>query len=189
MSHIAFPTDPMARVVLVVISGLPGSGKSYFSRRVSERVPIVIVETDAMRKLLFSSPKYNAAESSRLFKACHALIGNLLKNGHSVLFDATNLVESNREYLYAIANKSDAKLIIVRVEAPLDVVSERLRKRENGDIDISLDNSTAGLSIYRRMVSSVEPIRRNHFVVDTSRDINPVIDKIAREMHRWIRSQ
>lgn len=189
MSHVTVPTGPMSHVVLIVVSGLPGSGKSYFSRRVSERVPIIIVETDAMRKVLFSSPIYSAAESSRLFKACHALIEGLLRKGNSVLFDATNLVEHNREHLYAIADKSDAKLIIVRVEAPLAVVSERLRKRENGDTDISVDNSTADLSVYRRMVKSVEPIRRNHFAVDTSLDINPVINKIVREMHRWIRSQ
>jgi len=187
MRHITVPTGPMARVVLIIISGLPGTGKSYFSSKISERVPITIVETDVMRKILFTSPTYSAAENSRLFSACHALVEKLLRNGRSVLFDATNLIEHNREQLYAIAYKSEAKLIIVRVEAPFEVVSERLRKRESGDIDISADNSTANLSVYRRMISSVEPIRKNHFAVDTSSDINPVIDKIVREMHLWVK--
>ena len=175
----------MAHVVLIVVSGLPGTGKSYFSRRMAERVPLAIVETDVMRNALFATPTYSGVENARLFKACHALIGDLLRNGIPVLFDATNLVENNRERLYNIAHRTNAKLILVRVEAPLEVVSQRLRKRvENND---EKDNSTADLSVYRPLAPSVEPIRRNHFAVDTSRDITPVIDKIAREVNRWVK--
>ena len=178
--------EPLARVVLIVVSGLPGTGKSYFSRRMAERVPVAIVETDAMRKVLILSPTYSGIESARLFRACHTLIEDLLRGGVSVLFDATNLVENNRERLYNIADRTNAKLILVRVEAPPEVVSERLRKREEGDAQD--DNSTADLSVYRRMAHSVEPIRRNHFAVDTSRDITPVIERVAREMNRWVRA-
>jgi hypothetical protein len=184
--HIAAVPEPRARVVLIVVSGLPGTGKSYFSRRMAERVPLAIVETDAMRKVLFPTPAYSGVESARLFRACHALIEDLLRDGVPVLFDATNLVEANRERLYNIAHKTNAKLILVRMEAPLEVVSQRLLKREEGNAQG--DSSTADLSVYRRMASSVEPIRRNHFTVDTSRDITPVIDKIAREVNRWVRA-
>jgi predicted kinase len=126
-------TEPLARVVLMIVSGLPGAGKSYFSRRMAERAPLAIVETDAMRNVLFPFPTHSGAENGRLFKACHTLIEDMLSSGISVLFDATNLVEHNRKPLYNIADKTDAKLIIVRVEAPSEVVSERLRKREAGD--------------------------------------------------------
>src|SRR3972149_825639 len=88
--------EPMAKPVLVVISGLPGTGKSYFSRKLAERLPCVILESDALRKRLFSSPDYSAAESQYLFSACHRLIEELLKSGISVVLDATNLVEGHR---------------------------------------------------------------------------------------------
>ena len=151
----------------------------------ASRVPLAIVETDLMRKVLFSVPTYSHPESAKLFRLCHALIEDLLSNGIPVLFDATNLVEGNRERLYSIAYKTGAKLILVRMEAPLDVVATRLQRRESGYS--TGDNSTAGQAVYRKMVSSVEPIRRNHFAVDTSRDISPVIDKVVREINRWVR--
>ena len=177
--------EPLARPVLIVVSGLPGTGKSYFSRRMAERFPVVIVETDRMRKVLFPSPAYSASDSARLFRGCHGLIEELLRNGIPVLFDATNLVESHRENLYNIAHKTNARLVLVRVEAPAGVVSQRLSLRENGAMPE--DNSTADWGVYRRMISSVEPIRRNHFAVDTSRDITPVIEKVARDINRWVR--
>ncbi len=46
------------------------------------------------------------------------------------------------------------------------------------------DKSDADWRIYQKMKPSVQKIRRNHFAVDTSRDIAPVIDKIVREANR-----
>ena len=178
--------EPQARAAFVVVCGLPGSGKSYFSRQLSSRAPLAVVESDAMRCALFGTPTHSGPESARLFRACHALIEDLLRRGIPVLFDATNLIEQFRERLYSIAHRTEAKLVIVRVEASEDVIAHRLAQREagNGDSD---DNSTADLDVYRRMASSVEPIRRNHYAVDTSRDIAPVVEKICRELDRWFR--
>ena len=180
--------EPQARVALVVVSGLPGSGKSYFSRRLARRAPLAVVESDAMRCALFAAPTHGAAESQRLFRACHALIDGLLRRGVPVLFDATNLTEHFRERLYNIAHRTGAKLVIVRVEAPEAVIERRLARREAGNGDPH-DVSTAGIDVYRRMAPRAEPIRRNHYAVDTSRDIAPVIEKIARELGRWARSK
>lgn len=174
--------EPVANPTLVLISGLPGTGKSYFSRRLAERLPSVIIESDAMRKILFTRPTYSAQESHRLFNACHRLIEELLDKGIPVIVDATNLVEHHREPLYRIAKRLGVKLIIVQVEAPRELVRQRLRGRAEG-ID-PLDKSDAGWSVYQRMRRRVERIRRNYYAVDTSRDIRPVIDKIVREAKR-----
>jgi predicted kinase len=99
-----------------------------------------------------------------------------------LLLDATNLAEHHRERLYLIANRLQLKLIIVGVEAPPEVVQKRLQARfEHPD---PLDMSDADFEVYQRMKSRVQRIRRNHFVVDTSRDITPVIEKIVRQVRR-----
>lgn len=174
--------EPVANPTLVLVSGLPGTGKSYFSRKLAERLPSLIVESDALRKRLFANPTYSAQESHRLFNACHRLIEELLSKGIPVILDATNLVEHHREPLYRIAKRLGAKLIIVQVEAPRELVRQRLQGRVEGVNP--LDKSDAGWGIYQKMKTRVERIRRNYFAVDTSRDINPVIDKIVREAKR-----
>jgi predicted kinase len=174
--------EPVANPVLVVVSGLPGTGKSYFCRELAKRLPCVIVESDALRKLLFPSPGYSALESQRLFAACHRLIEELVSAGITSVLDATNLVEHHRERLYHIADRLRAKLIIVQVEAPPEVAQKRLQGRsESADPE---ENSDADWSVYQRMKPRAQAIRRNYFSVDTSRDINPVIDKIVREAGR-----
>jgi len=174
--------EPTTAPALIVVSGLPGSGKSYFSRRLAERLPLPIIESDAMRQILAPKPSYSPSESERLFRACHMLIGDLLRKGISVIFDATNLIENHREQLYRIAERADAKLVLVRVEAPPEVVQQRLERRRNGD-DPN-DKSDADWQVYKKMTATAERIRRNHFAVDTSKDIAPAIEKIVREAKR-----
>ena len=174
--------EPVVEPTLVVVSGLPGTGKSYFCSKLAERLPFIILESDALRKVLFSSPTYSLSESFCLFRACYLLIERLLKRGIPIILDATNLVERYRERLYNIADRLNAKLILVRVDAPPELVRERLMARqEKKDLG---NKSDAGWEVYQRMVSTVQKIRHNHYVVDTSRDITPVLDKIVREVRR-----
>ena len=172
--------EPIAEPALIVVSGLPGTGKTYFCNRLAERLPSVVLESDVLRKTLFSPPSYSAKESSQLFRAIHRLIERLLVKGIPLILDATNLSERNREYLYSIADRLDAGLVLVRVKAPPEVVRQRLEaRRERAE-----NKSDADWATYRRMKYSVEKIRRNHYAVDTSRDITPVLDKIVREVTR-----
>jgi predicted kinase len=173
---------PEARVrpFLIIVSGLPGTGKSYFCRRLSQRLEAVIVESDRLRRALFPAPGYSTAESARLFRAGHLLIERLLRGGIPVIFDATNLAQHYREKLYRIAERLGVKPVLVRVEAPPELVYQRLKERQ-GDPGA---NSEADWAVYQRMRPRVEKIRHRHYAVDTSRDITPVIDKIIREVSR-----
>ncbi len=172
--------EPVAEPAFIAVSGLPGTGKSYFCNKLAERLPFVILESDALRKALFSQPNYSPQESSHLFQVCHLLIERLLKKGISLILDATNLSERYREHLYSIADRLGVRLLLVRVEAPPEVVQERLKSRQKN----SENKSDADWGVYQRMQSAVQRITRNHYVVDTSRDITPVIDKIVREVNR-----
>lgn len=175
---------PQAQVEppFVIVSGLPGTGKTFFCRKLAERLPFVILASDTLRKVLFPQPQYDEGESKRLFAACHAFIEELLKNGIPIIFDATNLLERHREHLYHAGEKAGAKLILVCVEAPAEVVQQRLLARERG-VDPE-DDSEADWKVYQKMRPRKEKIFRNHFVVDTSRDITEAIDKIVRAIKR-----
>jgi len=164
----------------IVVSGLPGTGKSYFHGKLEERLSFLILGSDALRKTLFSAPSYSRQGSARLFQTVHLLIEKLLKRGVPLILDATNLSERYREHLYSIAERVDDKLILVRIEAPPQVVQERLKNRLE-DLEAKSD---AGWTVYQRMKPTVQKIRQNHYVVETSQDITPVLDKIVREANR-----
>jgi predicted kinase len=155
---------------------LPGTGKSYFSRRLALKISAIILESDALRKTLFPVPLYSPRESGQLFATINILTGRLLRQGISVILDATNLIERHREVLYQIAEKNRARLIIVYLEAPAELVKERLRQR----CQDAGNKSDADYAVYLKMRASVEEIKRPHYIVDTAQDISPFIEKIVK---------
>jgi len=171
---------PRTSPALVVLSGLPGSGKSHFCRRLTSHYPMARLESDALRKALFGQPTYSADESRRLFSACHLVLSRLLTRGIAAIFDATNLREIHRRQVYRIADKHNAKLILVHLQAPPAVVHERLEARVKGLP--SQDLSDAGPEVYERMRHDVEPIGQPHISVDTSADIEPAIAAILQQL-------
>jgi predicted kinase len=164
---------------LIVLIGLPGSGKSYFARQLKSRYPAVILDSDALRQVLFPNPEHTAKEHGRLFPAIHVLIKRLLRRGISVIADATNLKEGNRRPFYALAKETGAKLVIVRVRAPVSVIRERLLKRSGSGQRDKLDRSTADLAVFEAMKGDYERPRKRYFTVHTTRDAGPVLDKIC----------
>jgi predicted kinase len=173
---------PRTSPALVVLSGLPGSGKSYFCRRLASRYPLARLESDALRKALFGQPTHSADESRRLFSACHLVLSRLLSRGIAAIFDATNLREMHRRQVYHIADEHKAKLILVHLQASPAVVHERLEARARGPR--SQDLSDAGPEVYERMQHDVEPIGRPHISVDTSADIEPAIAAILQQIEQ-----
>ena len=174
--------QPQVKPPFIVVSRLPGTGKSFLCCKLAERLSFVLLASDTLRKVLFPCPGYKGSENRRLFSACHVVIEGLLREGIPVIFDATNLLEHNGEYLYRAAERAGAKLILVRIEAAGEVVRQRLLARE--EAGTPEHESRAGWEVYCKMKPQGERISRSHLVVDTSQDITAVINKIVREPNR-----
>ncbi len=178
---LVYPAPPVAptpgsRAALVLLSGLPGDGKSYLAHRLAEASGAEIVESDAVRLRLTGEPRFTPAEHRRVFDVCHALIERLLGEGRSVIMDATNLVEVHRQAVYAIAERTGARLIVVRVEAPESTARRRLEERA------ARGEGLADWAVRQRMRRTREPIPRPHQRVDTSGDISDAVKEIAAEV-------
>lgn len=168
--------------VLVMLVGLPGTGKSYLARKLAQKEPFVILEADFVRKTLFPNPTYSGEESAFVHQVVHALLARFLRRGVRVIYDATNLIEWQREFVYHLADRAGARLIIVHTVAPPEVVQARLDKRQQNRSPGDL--SDADWSIYRRMERRQEPIRRPHLVIDTTGDMEQAVHKILRMARR-----
>ena len=166
------------RSFLILLAGLPGTGKTHFARELANRVPLLILESDRLRKVLAPQPGYTPAESARLFGACHLLIEEYVAQGHRVLFDATNLTEKFRRPLYQIARRASCPLVLVRFTAPREMVRRRLAERVAGVHPE--DYSDAGWQIYCRMAPHEEAVKRQHFDVDTSHETGTVLEQVVR---------
>jgi predicted kinase len=168
---------------LVVLSGLPGVGKTRVASEIAQRFPAAVLESDRLRKVLFERPVYSQRESGRLFRAVHELLDRLLARGVSCILDATNLRERHRQPLYEIAERNGAGMVLVAVEAPENVARARLSSRTGTDV------SDADESVYEQMSREAEPITRPHLVVDGTGDPAKEAERVLARMKAAVGSK
>ena len=163
---------------LVILCGLPGTGKSHFARELARRAPCVWLNSDRTRKLLVNTPSYSRREHRRVFSAMHVLTRGYLQDGYSVVFDATNLNENVRRPLYASASEAGVEPLIIRFTAPSELVLRRLTDRAQGVGEASQSDAT--WDVYSRMAVADQPVPRPHLLVAGPEDVASVMQETLK---------
>lgn len=158
---------------MVLLVGPPGTGKSTLTRRIAPLLEADVVQTDAIRKALVKSPTYLPAESAWVHRVAQQRLRQKLQGGRTVIFDATNLRESYRRPLYALADELGIPLLILVCWAPESVVKDRLAHRQREPHPE--ERSDADWAVYLHLRASHEPVLRPHTVVNSTVDLAPVL--------------
>jgi len=106
---------------VVVLVGLPGSGKSTYL----ERIGATALSSDAIRKLL-ADDETDQTIHDRVFASIRYLLRHRLALGRPVTYiDATNLTPEERQPYIGIAQSYGCELEAVFFDVPLQVCRER----------------------------------------------------------------
>ncbi|WP_075016811.1 bifunctional aminoglycoside phosphotransferase/ATP-binding protein [Actinacidiphila rubida] len=134
-------------VSLVVVGGLPGSGKSTLSGALADRLGVTLLSSDRLRKELAHLPVeesaaaaygeglYTPERTAGTYAALLDRAAALAASGESVVLDATWTDGRQREAAVRAAERCGADLVALHCHAPEAVAAERLRTRKPGASD------------------------------------------------------
>lgn len=120
----------MKKLILFTTLGFPGSGKTYFARRLAKQFGIVHLNSDKIRSELFKKPRYTLAEHKTVFEEMDKRAGRFLPKGKNVIYDANLTKRRFREKLRNIAVKHGAQYLLLWFQIPVNIAISRILRRK-----------------------------------------------------------
>jgi aminoglycoside phosphotransferase family enzyme/predicted kinase len=177
---------PGARPGLVLVGGLPGTGKSVLARSLVARAGFTVIRSDVVRKVLANLPAhaqsppdvrarlYAQEWTERTYTECLSRAECLLVDGQRVLVDATFGAERHRAAFVDLAVRCGVPVAVLICEAGPETVKRRLLARRN-------DASDADWDVYQRATGNWEAagpdVRRVLRTVSTEGDSEQALDQ------------
>jgi len=166
--------------MLVLVCGLPGTGKSTLSRKLAKRINATLLKTDSVRRELFDKPSYNEEEKEVVYRTIFIMARYLLP-WQNVVIDGTFYRRKIRHRVYEVARRTGTEMQVVECTCPEHVIRRRMERRVYRTKAIS----DADYDVYLKIKRLFEPINRRHIVVDTSGSSRESIRKVLKELERW----
>jgi uncharacterized protein len=154
------------RPVLVLMTGLSASGKTWISSRLLAALPALRMRSDIERKRLFGlaetadsgsgvgSGIYDRAAGDAVYRRLADGARWMLAAGFDVILDAAFLTAAQRELARRAADACGARLAVVEAVAPVDVLRKRLRERAV----MARDASEADVAVLQHQLHTMEQL-------------------------------
>jgi uncharacterized protein len=167
------------RPLLLITTGLVGSGKTSVAEALAKRLALTVISSDIVRKQLAGIPPtehrlegmesgiYSPEFSRRTYDIMLQEAKNILREGDSVILDASFIKAAEREKALGLAREMDSGFMVLECVLDEENTKERLEKRfREGSV------SDGRWAIYGPQKSKFEPVvevpAARHLVIDTA---------------------
>lgn len=156
--------------MVIIVSGLPGSGKSFFAEKLAKLIDARYLSSDVIRKELFQDPAYTEDEKEAVYAEMKNRMNKLLSEKMNVILDATFFKDELRKSFCRECIQYKAKCKIIIISANEEDIKNRIsRKRPFSDADYS---------VYLKMKKQFEQPQIEFLELDSSQDdINLMLTK------------
>ncbi len=163
--------------MLIIIGGLPGTGKTTIARELAHQLGAVHLRIDSIEQAIWDSGVVSRSLNDAGYRVGYAIAEDNLRVGRTVIADSVNPLPLTRDAWVEVANR--AQVSAIEIEVKCSNASEHRHRVENRMADIP----GLRLPTWQEVVSrDYHPWDREHVVIDTaSRSVEQNI-KILREV-------
>lgn len=174
---------------LILVGGLPASGKSTVSSAIADRLGGTVLRSDRIRKELAGLPAeqcaaegygeglYDAAHTAETYRELCRRAGELLRLGETVVLDGSWTAVEHRMIAAKVAGETCSMLVQLRCWAPETVTAQRLADRGLADRTGAISDATP--EIARRMATDLHPWPAAHTILTAGTEHDSLTQALA----------
>ena len=136
---------------LIVVLGLPGTGKTTFARALADHLGALHLNTDMLRAQMGLRGRYDEATKARIYEALLQQGRAGLVAGRRVVLDGTFYKEAFRDRLAELAREAGAGVKWLEITASPETVRQRVSRHR--------PYSEADFAVYQKIRGAYEPLR------------------------------
>lgn len=142
---------------MVVITGLPGTGKSTLAAALAAELKAHHLNTDKIRTEMNLRGKYDARTKKRIYDEMLYQAEALLKKNLPVIVDGTFYQQKLRNRFLRLARRLGKEIRWIELRAKEKVIRERVAEKRQ--------YSEADFEVYHKIKSIYEPLEQAHLVL------------------------
>lgn len=163
--------------MIVVMAGLPGTGKSAIARQLAVRLPAAVLDKDEVREALFSPDlvEYSTRQDDFCVDVLLETAAYLLRHDavqHVILDGRTFSRRYQVERVERFAEQLEAPVSIIECVCSADTAHRRLRNDVAGRNHVA---SNRDIALYEAIKARFQPIQRPKLVLDTEQDVSTCV--------------
>jgi predicted kinase len=171
----------MNKQILLMITGLPGTGKTTFALALAKQLQFVHFNSDMLREELGLKGRYDAATKQLIYTTLLMRVEEVLRQGKSVIVDATFYKETLRAPFVQAADQFAVPVIWIELRAAAPTIKERVGQER--------PYSEADYEVYLRIEKDYEPLERKDLVFWTDQQAIPeMIEKTEAYLFSFIKT-
>lgn len=142
---------------MIIITGLPGTGKSTLARALADSIGSRHLNTDVIRGELGMRGQYDAKSKEAVYEELLKRAGELLEEGQSVIIDGTFYKKNLRNRFLELARRRQKSIRWIELRASEETIRQRVREDR--------PDSEADFEVYKKIKAIYEPLERGHLLL------------------------
>ncbi|WP_221393543.1 ATP-binding protein [Dyadobacter sp. NIV53] len=163
--------------MIVIVSGLPGSGKSFFAEKLSKALGAEYISSDRIRKGLNASGLYTFSDKLAIYLAMAEKTRKAVKGNRTVVVDATFYHHTMRDYFKQLAEEETVPIYFILVKTTEQIAKKRLSEPRA--------DSEADYGVYVSIKNQFEKYTFPHLTLFSTNDnIEEMLSKTTEQLSK-----
>jgi predicted kinase len=113
---------------LIIMVGIPGSGKSYFAEHFADTFKAPIVSSHRFRKELFNNPTFSKDENEIISRVADYMLDEVLKTGRTIVYEGQTDFRADRANIAKKSKDAGYEPLFVWVQTEPSTAKNRATK-------------------------------------------------------------